>query len=157
MFTFISGPKALGGILDHRDITLATRFIDGIHRRALPVKTDWHDGFGAGGDSPLDLTRVQIVGLGANVKEDWRGTQKDYRLSGGDERERCGDHLIAGPDPQGHQGQKKRIRSTGNRDAVLHADILGQSSFKFGHFRTKDVLPMAQHITQSLVDQVPDL
>src|SRR5258708_29539281 len=71
---------------------------------------DEHDGFCARTDEPCDGRAVEVQGV-IDVREDRHRPRVHYRVGGGDERERAGDHLVTGADPVSEQGKVESSRS----------------------------------------------
>ena len=100
----ISGrPDRLTGIFDHPDSTALGNFTNRFHLGTLPVQVDGNDRFGASGHLPLDLARIHVEGLWANVHEDRLGAQPGDGSDCRKKREGHRDHFIARPHAQRHQ------------------------------------------------------
>ena len=93
----------------------------------------------ASGDGCFDLPDVDVGGVGQTVDEDGRGAAVAHGLGGGDEGVDGNDHLVAGPDADGLQGQAHGIGARTDAGAVARAAVLGERRLEGGALRPQGV------------------
>ena len=91
-------------IFHHRQTVRCGDGEDGVQIDRLAKEVDWHDSLGTGRDGGLQQGRIHQVAVRINIHKNGLGPAKRDRLTGGDERGRHRDNLIARPDPEGEQG-----------------------------------------------------
>ena len=62
-------PGSVGRVLNDGQAVLAGDGVDLVHIGRKPRQVDRQDGFGSGGDVPLDLGGVHVAGVGLNIHE----------------------------------------------------------------------------------------
>ena len=148
----VVGTKALGSVLDHRQVVTCSDGVDFVHIRRLAVEADRHDGFGLRRDGGFDLACIDVAGIGLDIDEDRHGSEQDDDFGGGDEGEGGGDHLVARLDAERHEGDEQGFGTAGDGDAVAGAGVGFEAFFEFADFRPHDVLAVVEHLLDARVD-----
>ena len=91
-------------------------------------------------DAALEIGRVEVVGVRANVREDWFGAESAYGTAGGDESEWRNEHFIAGLNAACTQREDQGVCAGGDTNAVGDAAELCDFLFERGAFATQDKL-----------------
>src|ERR1035437_777163 len=99
-----------------------------------------YQSLGPGRDGRFDLGRIQAIGSRVGVHEYGRGAGDPDGLRGSEEGVGGGDALIAGTNPERHEGEPQRVRSVGDADGELHSVILGQLLLEPLEHGTHDIL-----------------
>ncbi len=98
----VSGPEALGAVLDHRQAMAGGNAVDGLEIRRLAVEAYRHNGSGRRRDRGLDPLRIDIAGFRLDIHKNGVSTEEGNDLRGGNKAERRRDELVTGPHIQGH-------------------------------------------------------
>src|SRR5690606_13737740 len=99
-------------------------------RRVAGV-VDGGDRFRLRGDRGGGRRRVEVGGVRFDIGEDDSGAEQRGRGGGGDEGHGCGDHLVAGADPDGGVRHVQGGGAGAGRDAV-GADAGGERLLELG-------------------------
>src|ERR1035437_993919 len=111
-----------------------------------------YQSLGPGRDGRFDLGRIQAIGSRVGVHEYGRGAGDPDGLRGGEEGVGGGDALIAGTNPERHEGKPERVRSVGDADGELHSVILGQLFLEPLEHGTHDILAGFQNSVNVSID-----
>ena len=127
-----AAPDRLGRVLDDEDAELAAGGDEDVVVRALAVEVDGHDRFR---QRPGPLASAQLVEDEVDVEaprgrvgvdEDGVGAGVGDGVGGGGERERGDEHVVAGTDAGGVQGEVEGGGAAGQADGVAGAAHRGQ-------------------------------
>ncbi len=138
--------EGLGGVFDQEKAICLFEAPEAVHIRTLPVEVDGHDGFGLPRvvcgmrDDRLDCCGTQVVGVGVNIRENWRGTAAQDGAHRGKEAEGRGDDDISGADSGTRHGEPECVGTAGATDGVRRSARKCSSALKRGDLRTKDKL-----------------
>ena len=123
----------LAGVLDDDEFVATGDFHDGGHVAWLAIEMHRQDRTGTLGDPGLDGAGLYQAGIGFDIHKDRPRANEEGAVRGGDETERCGDHLVAGADlvRQQRQPQRRRARRDGYR--MLDAAQFGEASLELGY------------------------
>ena len=88
----------------------------------------------------FDAGGIDVVRLRVDIDVDRSCPEQDDGLGGGDEGERRGDHLVAGPDAEGHEGDLERVGARGTSDGVADAEVAGDGALELPHILAEDEL-----------------
>ena len=91
------------------------------------------------------IAHVDVETDRAGIDEDRPGTDARDATARGEKGEAGAEHLVAGPDAEGHQGDENRIRAGAEAERVLRAGELGQRALKPLDLGPEDEVPGAQH------------
>jgi hypothetical protein len=123
----------------------------------VTVEVDGHDGARARRDLVLDLGGIDVERHRVDVHEHRPGAGAGDAAGGGEEGERRQQHLVAGADLQGVQGQRHRVGAGGAADAVAGAAVGGDLVLQGGDLGAEDDLPGGQHAGQRRLQLRPQL
>ena len=115
-----------GRVLDHRQAVSPGDVEDGRQVARQADLVHGQDRPGPRRDRPLDQGGVDVVGPRVDVHEHRAGAAVADGVGGGDERVADRDHLVAGPDAEGEQGQVQRRRAARDGAGVRRADVRGE-------------------------------
>ena len=104
---------------------------------ACPNKCTGMMAFVAGVTSDGNVLGIDIEGLRIDVGKDRPGAEPRDRAGRGEERETRQDHLVAGGDVQGHQGQQQGVAARRAADGVFGLAIGGHLLFELRDFRAE--------------------
>ena len=104
---------------------------------ACPNKWTGMMAFVAGVTSEATCCGIDIEGLRIDVGKDRPCAQPRDRAGRGEEREAGQDHLVAGGDVQGHQGQQQGVAARGAADGVFCLAVDGQLLFELRDLRAR--------------------
>ncbi len=149
-------------VLDDRNPAIAREGHHGVHVGRLPEEMHGHDRLRPWRDLAGGVLDVHVEAVEAGVGEDRRRARARDAAGRGEEGEARADHLVARPDPQGHQREEDPVGARRDADRVLDARELGDLRFEVLDFRAEDELPGAQHALEgalelSLESQVLDV
>lgn len=126
--------------------------VDRGHVGGLAVDANGHDGFCLGCDGCLELGRIHIPSIGFYIDEDRLSAEKDDHLGGGNPGVWNSDDFITGFDAEGHHCDEQGISAAGYADAVLDADVSGETFLEFLNLGAHDVLTVFEDAGDGGVD-----
>jgi len=103
---------------------------NGIHIGGAAGEVDRHDGFGARRDGRLDETGIDIVGIPVDIDKDGHGAGFDRGAGCGNEGVGGDDHLVAGVDVSGGEGDAQSCGAAVHGDTVPGRMRFGELPFK---------------------------
>ena len=156
----VVGAVRLRRVFDDRDAVAVGDREDGVHRRRLAVEMDRQDRLGARRDRRLESSRVEGAPPQVDVDEDRPRADVADRPGGGDEGHRHRDHLVAGTDVEGVEGEVERARAAVDGDRVRAAAVRREVAFEALDPGAEDegrVVEHAGELVQQLGAQALDL
>lgn len=150
----VFGTEALGCIFDNNQFVLVSNGVDFVHVARLAIKTDRHDGLGAGGDGSFDLGYVDIAGVGFDIHKHRLGAKQHDDFCSCYKSKRSGDDFVTGLNAHCHQADQQGLGATGHGDAMLGARIGLQLLLQLAHFGAHDVLAVLQHLVHARLDGI---
>jgi len=119
---FVLCADRLGSVLDDGKSISFGRLHHGVHLRHLPIEVHRDDGTRSVGDLRGELRCVEVIGRGIDVHEDRDGPHARDRAHGGEERERCGQNLVARADALRHETGEERVAADETPTPCEHAE-----------------------------------
>ena len=101
----------------------------------------------------LELRRIEVVGRGVDVAEDRHAAGEHHRLGGGEEAERRHQHLGAGGEPQGAQGDDQRVGAVADADHGGGAEEAGEGALELLDLRALDVRVGVEDLVPALAQR----
>ena len=132
------GEDRLGGVLDHRDAGAVGDRHERIDVGGAAEEMNGDDRLRAPADLPLHVGRADEVGVGIDVGEDRHGAETRHGAGRREEGVARQDHLIAGLDVEGHQGEEEAVGAGGAADGVRHAQQPRQFGLEIGDVGAED-------------------
>ena len=121
--------KGVGGIVHHFDLMFLRDGLDGFRVARSPPHMDADDAGYARGDETINRFRGDIVGCRIHVRKHRCDSLPLQRVGRGDEGISRHNHFTM--QPQGADGNFQSDRGIAHRHAMLHANMLCNSLFKF--------------------------
>jgi hypothetical protein len=118
----ITRADRLRRVLDDRRVGASRDLEHRIHIGAQAIQMDGNDRAGARRDRSGHRRRVDVEGERIDVDETRRRAKTHDRPRCREERERRGDHLVAGTDAERHERDDQRVGSRRHADGVSDAD-----------------------------------
>lgn len=123
--------EALGGIFDDSDAVPFCDGIDGVVVRHLTKEAHGEEGFGGRRDRSLDTVHSDIEIQRVDIHEDRFRADLQDNFRSADPGEGNGEHLVAGADLKGTEGDLEAVSATGHGDRVLAGEVIGKGGFEF--------------------------
>ena len=142
-------------VLDHRDAGAVGDRHERIEVGGAAEEVNGNDRLRAPADLPLHVGRADEVGVGIDVGEDWHAAETRHGAGGREEGVARQDHLVAGLDVEGHQGEEERVGAGGATDGVRHAQKPCQFGLEIGDVGAEDEPPGVTHPLDGRADLVP--
>ena len=101
-------------------------------------------------DRRLDGGRIEVERVRVDVGEDGHAALVDEAVRRRRERERRGDHLVAGPDPRGAHAEVETRGAARDRRAVRRAHIAGEALLELLRDGTEREPPRPEHLRDQL-------
>ena len=136
--TAVACPQGAGGVLDQRQVGQL------LEARGAPEQVHRHDRLRPRRD--LDLRGVDVVRRRVDVGEDGRGAGERNDVRGRGKRVGGDDHLVAGPDPKGEDGEVEGGGARRDRDGVLDLARGGEARLELGDLVAHRQHPALQHL-----------
>ena len=150
--------EALSTVFQHVQTVLISQFADGFEVSGETEQVDGNDdarlefsSLHGLLDFALKVSDIHIKGILVNINEDRCRALHGNDFRRGKEGETGHEHGIARFHVPSLQSQKEGIGAAVAGDAVLCADILGESSFHLLDFRSHDVGRRSDHVEDSFV------
>ena len=105
----------------------------------------WNNGFGSWGNGGFNLLRCDHKCIAVDVDHDWRRTQQDNHVEGGNPRHRRRNDLIACTYAQRHQCDVHTCRGRADGDSVLISCELTEGFFQLLVLRASGYPSRVQH------------
>ena len=125
----------MGGVLEQQQVVPPRDVRQLVHAARLPAVVDGHNRLRPRRDLRLDLLRVDVVVVEADVGEDGLRALEEDRVDGGAEGERRRDHLVALADAGGHEHEMQARRAGADGDGVLAADVVAEALLEEARLR----------------------
>lgn len=136
--SLVAGTTGLRRVLEDQQVVLAGNGANGVHVGYLAIEMDGHDRSRAGGDSGLDLARVDVIGRRIAVDQHRDGSGIGYSQRGGDKCVGGGDNFVAGANIIGANDHLQRRIAGIDADAILDTAIFGECALEFGDGAAED-------------------
>jgi len=124
-----AGGEALGRVLDRPKAVAAGEVEEGFHVRGDPGVVDREDGRRPRRQASLHVRGIEAQGLLLDLGEDRTRAHPQHRVRARDEGERWADDLLAGPDPEGQEGQLQGVGARRREQDPVGAQEAGQPAF----------------------------
>ena len=125
----------LGGVFHQRDAARPGDLGQGHGVDGLAEQVYGDDGLRGRSDQRRHVLRIDIERLRIDVGKNRPGAKPRDRAGRGEERETRQDHLVAGGNVQGHQGQQQGVAARGAADGVFRLAVDGQLLFELRDLR----------------------
>jgi len=146
----MGGSERLRGILDDGEPVFFRQGQDAVHVGGLSEKVHRDDGPGARRDEGGGGIDVEVEAVRARVGEDGSGPDAVDAAGGGKEGEGRTDHLVAGANAQGHQGEEKRVGARGDAERVPRAGEVAHRALECRDLAAQDVGSRAEDADEGL-------
>ena len=154
--SLVPGAECLARILDEREAVSLAELAQRIELARIAEDVHGHDRLCALGDRGCDGGRIEVVRARVDVGEHRHRTLVDRTVRGGDERERGGDHLVAGTDAGEPHRQVQAGSAARDPSTVLGADGLREQLLEPWPGRAEREPPRAQRLEHELLVALVD-
>jgi hypothetical protein len=153
--TIAGGTVRLAGVLDDRESVPERQPPDGGHVGELSVEMDRHDEAGSRSDNSACEVHIESVVSRGDV--DWNRNSPGLRdgLPGSDEGLGRHQHLVAGLNLHGEQGEPERVETTARADAEVRPAVRGEIALEGLHDRAVDEDARFDHAGDRLENLFP--